>query len=145
MNRSVPKICKNEAERSEIFYNFTRSASSLVIVQKRKNEKIKLSFFLAKKRRKTNIIVPQVLKICHCYLRYLNSLIKTCSLRFEINFRTNERIRFDSKFKFFNINMFASLQNNFFLLSNMFALLRLIHSLTTLTSFASLGYLNFLI
>jgi hypothetical protein len=32
--------------------------------EKRKNE---ASFFCEKKRRKTNIIVPQLSKICHCY------------------------------------------------------------------------------
>jgi hypothetical protein len=30
---------------------------------------MKHRFFLAKKRRKTNIIVPQVSKICHCWTR----------------------------------------------------------------------------
>ncbi len=37
----------------------------------------------------------------------------TCSLRFEINFQTIERVRFAYIFKFFNIKVFASLGNKF--------------------------------
>ncbi len=39
--------------------------------------------------------------------RFLSGLIKTCSLRFEINFQTIERVRFALIFKFSNINLFA--------------------------------------
>ncbi len=60
-------------------------------------------------------------------LQYLNSSIETCSLRFKIIFFTIQHVRFaslDSQFninllpfpsifKFFNINMFASLRNKF--------------------------------
>jgi hypothetical protein len=46
-------------------------------------------------------------------LRFLNSLVDTYSLRFEINFQTIDRVRFASIFKFFSINMFASLRNKF--------------------------------
>jgi hypothetical protein len=38
---------------------------------------------------------------------------RTCSLCFERNFQTIERVRFASIFKFFDINMFASLRNKF--------------------------------
>jgi hypothetical protein len=40
-------------------------------------------------------------------------LIKKCSLCFNIDFQTIERVRFASIFKFININSFASLQNKF--------------------------------
>jgi hypothetical protein len=43
--------------------------------------------------------------------RFLN--YRTCLLCFEINFRTIERVRFASSFKFFNINMYALLWNEF--------------------------------
>ncbi len=52
-------------------------------------------------------------RTCSLCFDFESSLISTCLLRFENFFQTIERVRFASIFKFFNINMFASLRNKF--------------------------------
>jgi hypothetical protein len=52
----IPKICKNETERSETFFKFykieAKRTSSLVIVKKRKNEKNQNFVFLEQSKEK---------------------------------------------------------------------------------------------
>ncbi len=70
----ITKICErkqNEVKLFKILHVQDRSKTNIFVSncveeEKRKNE---ASFFLGKKRRKTNIIVPQLSKICHCYQR----------------------------------------------------------------------------
>jgi hypothetical protein len=60
------KTKQNEVKSLTILQDQSKTnvfISNCVEEEKRKNE---ASFLLAKKRRKTNIIVPQVSKICHC-------------------------------------------------------------------------------
>jgi hypothetical protein len=78
-----PTFSKSKVKRIGLFKKFGKTKQSEVILlkilqdqsktnvfvpncvkeEKRKNE---ASFFVEKKRRKTNLIVPQLLKICHC-------------------------------------------------------------------------------
>jgi hypothetical protein len=65
------KMKQNKVKHFKILHVQDRSKTNIFVSncveeEKRKNE---ASFFLGKKRRKTNIIVAQLSKICHCYQR----------------------------------------------------------------------------
>ena len=60
------KSKQNEVKLFKIVQDRSKTNVFVINCVEEKNENTKLRFLGGKKRRKTNIIVPQLSKICHC-------------------------------------------------------------------------------
>jgi hypothetical protein len=67
MFQKFVKTKQNEVKLFKILQDRSKTNVFISKCVEEKNEKMKLCFIGGKKRRKANIIVPQLSKICHCY------------------------------------------------------------------------------
>jgi hypothetical protein len=73
MFQKFVKTKKNEVKLFKILQDRSKTNVFFSNCVEEKKENMKLRFLGGKKRRKTNIIVPQLSKICHCYCRVTSS------------------------------------------------------------------------
>jgi hypothetical protein len=67
MFQKFVKTKQNEVKPFKILKDRSKTNVFVSNCVEEKKRKYETSFFWGKKRRKTNIIVPQLSKICHCY------------------------------------------------------------------------------